>query len=57
MSRLSLGSEGSAGGIILMGKKSCVEVMNSAIGAFSITIECTLYGQIKGWVTGVSGAY
>lgn len=52
---LSLDASNSAGGIILMWKENQIDVVNSFLGAFSITIQCSFQGQKEGWITGVYG--
>lgn len=52
---LHLEASNSAGGILIMWKNSSIEVSNSILGAFTISIECSFVGQSKGWITGVYG--
>lgn len=41
--------------VLVMRKENNVEVMESAVGLFSISIACKFNGNIVGWVSGVYG--
>lgn len=53
MGWLNLEAMGSAEGILLMWKENCMEVVDSVLGVFSITIKCKFHGQARGWITRV----